>query len=252
MMKRIFILLLSVLLCLSLAAPVFATEPEDYDDNLLLIDDADLFSDSEEEELNDYLHQMSQSANAELVVLTIDSLEGESPNDYADAYYDDNDFGYGDERDGVILLIAMESRDVCVSVNGNVYKRVKPQKIRNSITSYLTDGNYYYAVQKYAALCEKKLTGPLVSYGCIPISLLIGFLVSLIITSAMKGSMKSVTKQFNATSYVRDQSLQVSQAQDTFLYMHVDRVARATESSSGGGGRSFSSGGSHHSSSGKF
>ncbi|MCQ2419021.1 MAG: TPM domain-containing protein [Clostridia bacterium] len=252
-MKRLFLLLLSVLLCLSLAAPVFATEPDDAYDNQLLIDDADLFSDSEEKELNDYLYQMSRSANAEFVVLTVDSIGSVSADDFANEYYDDHDYGYGEDRDGVILLIAMESRDVCVSTNGNTYNRIKPQKIRNKITPYLSDGDYYYAVEKYAALCEEKMTAPLVSFRCIPISLLIGFLISLIITSAMKGSMKSVTKQFNATSYVRDQSMQLSQSQDTFLYMHLDRVPKPTQSSnSGGGGRSFSSGGSHHSSSGKF
>lgn len=249
-MKRLFILLLAAVLCFSFVIPVFAEE-DSYGDKPLLIDDADLFTDSEEEELSDYLQRMSNSANIELVVLTVDSIGYETPDDFANNYYDDHGYGYGEARNGVILLIAMESRDVCVSSNGDANNRIKPRTIREDITPSLSDGDYYSAVRQYAKLCEEQMTAPLVPFSCVVISLLIGFLISLIITAAMKGSMKSVTKQFNATSYVRDQSMQLAQSQDTFLYMHVDRVAIPTSSSSSSG-RTFSSGGSHSSSSGKF
>lgn len=249
-MKRLLILLMAAALCLSLVIPVFAEE-DSYDGNSLLIDEADLFTDSEEQELSDYLQSMSDAANAELVVLTVGSIGYSSPDDYANSYYDEYGYGYGEKLDGVILLIAMESRDVCVSTNGNANDRIDSENVREKITPYLSDGDYYSAVKCYASTCEEKMNAPLVPFRWIPFSLAIAFLISLIITSSMKSSMKSVNKAINATTYIRDQSMQLSQSNDSFLYMHLDRVPKPTQNSSSSGGRSISSG-SHHSSSGKF
>ena len=39
------------------------------------------------------------------VIVTINNLEGESPQNYADNYYDYNGYGLGNEESGLILLI---------------------------------------------------------------------------------------------------------------------------------------------------
>ena len=78
--------------------------------------------------------------------------------------------------------------------------------------------------------------------------------IALIITIAMRYSMKSVRFQPTASAYVKSGSMNVTEARDLFLYSHVDRRVRQKESSSGGGSKTHtsSSGRSHGGGGGKF
>lgn len=70
--------------------------------------------------------------------------------------------------------------------------------------------------------------------------------IFLIPMSVLKGQLKSVRMQNAATSYVRPNSMQLTQERDLFLYRNVTRTARPKNNSGSGG----SSGGGSHSSTG--
>ena len=59
-----------------------------------LADDADLLTDSEEKELNQQLDTVSEEQECDVIVVTVDSLNGKTVEEYADDYYDDNGYGY--------------------------------------------------------------------------------------------------------------------------------------------------------------
>lgn len=244
-MKKFIALIFALVLCIALALPVFAQNAT------LLIDDANLLTSSEEAELSSYLQNKSASAKADIVVLTVDSIGALSPEKFAQDYYIDNDYGYGEDYDGVLLLISMANRDVYVLTCGKAEEKVNESSVRKTITSDLSAGKYFSAFKTFADEIEDEMTAPPVSFVWIPLSLAIGFVVALIISSSMKSSMKSVRFQSNAASYVRNNSLEINQSQDRFLYMHIDRVPKPKQQSSG----STRSGGSGHSfggSGGKF
>lgn len=63
-----------------------------------LVDDADILTDSEEKELNQQLDTVSEEQECDVIIVTVDSLNGKTVEEYADDYYDDNGYGYGEKR----------------------------------------------------------------------------------------------------------------------------------------------------------
>lgn len=67
-----------------------------------LVDRADLLSELEEEELEARLDEISERQQADVVVVTVNSLDGKSAQDYADDFYDYNGYGIGTDKSGWI------------------------------------------------------------------------------------------------------------------------------------------------------
>ena len=84
-----FVLLLSV----NFMLPVFAA-----DDIPRLVDEADLLSDDEEMALTGQLNEISERQQVDIVVVTVNSLEGAETMGFADDLYDYNGYGFGEER----------------------------------------------------------------------------------------------------------------------------------------------------------
>lgn len=58
------------------------------------------------------------------------------------------------------------------------------------------------------------------------IALVIGFIIALIVTLAMKGRLKSVRSRDNARDYIKKDSLNITVRRDTFLYSRVERTPK--------------------------
>ena len=81
------------------------------------------------------------------------------------------------------------------------------------------------------------------------LALVIGLVTALIVTGVMKSRLKSVAPQRDATSYVRQGSMKLTNQRDLYLYREVHRTERPKESSSsdsGGSSTHTSSSGSTH------
>ena len=104
-----FALLLSVLMTVQAQA---------LSDLQRFVDEAGLLTGSEGSDLLDQLNEISERQQVDVVVVTVDSLEGASATEYADDFYDLNGYGFGDEGDGILLLISMEERDWAISTSG--------------------------------------------------------------------------------------------------------------------------------------
>ena len=119
MLKQLTGMMAAVLLAVSyfpmeaMAAGGFSREYE------RLMDMADLLTEEEEEELIATLDEISERQNLEIVVVTAENLEGYSDGqEYTDDLYEYCDFGYGDGRDGIMLLLDMDGRDWYISTQG--------------------------------------------------------------------------------------------------------------------------------------
>ena len=66
------------------------------------------------------------------------------------------------------------------------------------------------------------------------ISLAIGLIVAFIAVGNMKSAMKSVREQAGAKDYVKQNSMNITEARDYYLYRNVTRSAKPDNSSSGG------------------
>ena len=147
-MKRVLsVILCAVLLC-SAAITAYADLPH-------MIDEAALLTADEVVLLEKKAHSVSDTYGMDVVILTVQSLEGKSSQDYADDFYDDNGYGIGTENSGVLLLIAMESREWYISTCGNAIYALTDYGIdmlADSILAELGSGEYYSAFDHYLDL----------------------------------------------------------------------------------------------------
>ncbi len=205
MKKRVFGIFFVMLLSLSLTFLVFAA-----DDVPRLVDEAALLSDSDAEALLGLLDEISERQQMDIVVVTVNSLQGASSMEYADDFYDYNGYGFGEERDGILFLISMEERDWYISTTGygiTVFTDAGLEYISERFLDDLSEGEYAAAFTTFAELCDDFITQadtgepydvgnlpkePFWLVGSLVIALAAGFIIALIATGVMRSQLKTV------------------------------------------------------------
>ena len=232
------------------APSVDASQADEY----FLFDEADLLTDSEEADITEKLEAVSHTHNAQIVIVTIPSIEGGDVDEYKEYLYDGMGFGYGDEHDGVLLLVCMDPREYRIHRDGFAIGAIDDSdidKIGDAFVSDLSDGNYAEAFDEFIAQCDTYLDGYLNGYPfnfgkSLLISLVIGAVIGLIVALVLKGQLKSVRKQDQANTYVKPGSMRLTLQNDVFLYRNVTKTRKETNNNSsrgGGGGSARSIGG---------
>lgn len=270
--KKITAALAALLLTLLFCIPAAAAEGtgEGFADAYpRLMDTADLLSDTEEEKLLKALDKVSQRQKLELAIITIDTLEGSDIVSVADELYEYCQFGYGANKDGVLLLISMEDRDWYMSTCGygiTAFTDAGIQYIGRQMKSDLSGGNYAAAFQSFIQNCDEFITQARtdrpfdksnlprepMSAIWIPISLIAGIAIAVIAVGGMKAELKTVRFQPEAKNYIKDGSIQITRSRDLFLYRTVSRTERAKDKDSGSSTHTSSSGTTHGGGGGKF
>lgn len=246
MNKRLFSVLLILTLCLSMAISVSAASVD------CVYDDADLLGYGEASELQDKLARISDTYDAQVVVVTLESTNGQDIEYFVDDVYDGMDFGYGEDRDGVLLLVCINDRKYQIVCNGFVNDAIDEdaiEEICDAIEPDLKDGDYEDAFDEFADQCEYYLDGYINGFPfqfgiSLAIALGVGIVVGLVVVLIMKGQLKSVRKQDLAHNYLKSGSMKVRISNDLFLYKTVTRTKKESSSSSrSSGGSSRSKGG---------
>ena len=215
-------------------------------------DEADLLSDGEEAALTRKLETISRANKAEIIIMTMASLNGGNMDSLVEYVYDSMGFGYGENRDGVLLLVCMQPREYRILSNGYAGVAIDTgdiEAIGDAIVSDLSGGNYAEAFDTFADECAYYLDGyvngfPFDAGKSLAIALIIGIVAGVAVALILKGQLKSVRKQHQASAYVRDGSMHLTMSNDIFLYRNVTRTRKQTNTSSGSsGGTSRSVGG---------
>lgn len=209
----------------------------------LVFDEAMLLSSAEQAELNAKLQSVSSKYNAQIIVCTIESINGGDVDEFVEYLYDEMEFGYGENHDGVLLLLCMDSRDYRILTNGMTDEAIGESRIDaigNAIASDLSDGDYAAAFDTFADKCQYYLDGHLNGFPFngsekFAICLIIGILAGVIVAFVLKGQLKTVRKQNQANVYVKSGSMQVTVSRDLFLYRNVSRTKKESSSSSSSG-----------------
>ena len=248
MTRKITTLILALLLCVSLAVSVSAAG-----ETAVLYDEADLLSAAEEAQLNAKLLEVSQTYNAHIIVATIPSMDGGDIDQYVEHVYDSMNFGYGQNHDGVFLLVCMDPREYRILSNGFAADAISMgaiDGIGDAIVSDLSYGYYADAFHIFADECAYYLGSyiygqPFDLGSTMAVSVVIGLILGLIVALILKGQLKSVRRQNAAHVYVKPGSMEVTIHRDLFLYRNVTRTRKANNNSSGsrsGGSRSVGGG----------
>ena len=266
MKKRISVFLTALLLGLLCAFPVWAKPAR-------LADQAGLLDREQREQLTAMLDEISEKHQVDVVIVTTNSLEGKTARDYADDYFIDEGYGQGENGDGILFLVDMGDRNWAIATHGyaiDIFTDAGQEYILDQVKPYLSAGEYEEAFRTFAKECEDFILhadeAEPYDVGNLPkepfdigenlmIALGAGLVAGLIVALAMRGKMKTVRKQDQASSYVRPGSMNVNRSHDYYLYSTVSKTAKPRNEDHGGGGSSThtsSSGDTFGGSSGKF
>ncbi len=268
MKKRLFVLLTAICMLFSVV-PAFAAEQR-------VFDNADLLDEYEEEDVQTWCEDMQNNFGIDLAFVTTNGLGNMTIEDFGADYFLSYDMGMGENDDGVIFVLDMDSREGKILTSGeaiNIYTDFYVDEMWENMVDYLSDGEYYnafyslyYDMDYYAAEYEKYLADPdayLSEYEkettrdtilmFAVIGLVLGLIVAAIGVSSMKKKCKNVRPYTDGRDYLKENGLRFTTDRDTFantrttmapIPKHDDNNGGFTGGSDWGGGSStFTSGG---------
>ena len=156
-MKRVILIVSMILLLLALVCmPAFAA---DFPKPTGLVNDfAHLLSDGTISQLETQLYVLAQDTKAEVAVVTIDSLEGASIEQYAADLFSAWKIGEKDQNNGVLFLIASAEHKARIEVGYGLEPVITDGRagriLDNEVIPYFKEGDYDQGVINGAAAIE--------------------------------------------------------------------------------------------------
>ncbi|HAX82955.1 MAG TPA: methanol dehydrogenase [Ruminococcaceae bacterium] len=286
MSKKIISVLFAIVLCFCMIIPAFAVEDVTdgiesatsgigfADEYSRVLDYAGVLPQEEDDKLVEKFDEVANRQKIDMIICFTNGLDGMSTDEYAKDLYLKNNYGYGENKDGVMLLVSFEDRDWYILTKGYAKQAITEsgiQYIGNQIKDDLANKNYYAAGEYFAQLCDELITDAKngnaynENFGALDdentgsvtpppmwilISIGVGIVIALIVVGIMKGKLKTVRMQASANNYLKDGSLNITESQDIFLYSSVSKTEKpknddnnssndSSDDSFGGGGGKF-------------
>ena len=236
MKRKLLTMLLVVMLCVSLTISASAASGADIND------EADLLSSAEETQIAEKLSKIGEQFDAQIVIMTVPTSDG-SIDTFVEDVYDSMNMGYGENQNGVLLLVCMDDREYRILSNGYAGEAIGSSQIDaigDAIVSDLSDGAYGDAFATFADQCAYYLDGyrngfPFNLEKNLIVALIVGVVAGIVVAFVLKKQLKSVRQQKQANVYIKSGSMQIATSRDLFLYREVSRTKKQSSSSSGSG-----------------
>lgn len=211
-------------------------------DKLHIYDYAGYLSDTERQNIEKKLSAISDTYAIDLIVLTYEELNGVDPQDYAESFYDNNNF----KDDGLILLIDIYEGWYAVSISGEAMNFISDDEIDIIVQDYMADylysGDYYKAFEvfcdkfdyyykynnSHAVSSTKTISGTNIA-----ISLVCSGIVSLIVALILKGQLHTANKQNLAMNYIDQGSFIITGYSDYLINTRISKTPISNNNSNG-------------------
>lgn len=243
MTKKIFAILIAVIICISAVISASA-----YTQNYV-IDYVDKLSSSEIEELDLFAEKLESAYGVTVLFCITEGTGDVSAAEFASETYGD----YTDNENGIIIVHDDWSNTYSVFTSGNANEHFTDAAVDSMKDAYDLNESYYggiYACYDLAyTYLENGYSGGYVYDGepvyageadepqrenekdgvsiiWMPVSLGIGLLVGFLIINGIASKNKSVKMQENATVYTRPGSMNITGGADNFLYKNLDRTEK--------------------------
>jgi uncharacterized protein len=264
-MKKILLTIMLILpFTLILAPAVFAAERSDY-----VFDETGTLTTGQIEDLSAKASALSEKHKCGIYIwivdlvpkeyaekangdLNIDGLEA-----YADAFYKEYALGWGDDKNGMVLLLEAGDepgkRDYLINTHGSCTDIFTNSKRETLLDDYIVplfksafnNRNFYKVADTFLDKVENEFAlGFAVNLGLkLIVVILVPMLIALIVCSGWKRKMKTAKIARTADNYIPANGFNLTGKSDTFLYRTTTRIKIEQDSSSSGGGSSSSSSG---------
>lgn len=128
-----------------------------------IIDNADLLTTVQEDSVYYLIDRLEKKIGSQIVILTIDSLNGQDLNEYSNHEFESRQLGRDKELDGLLITIAVKDKSLRIEVGYGLERIIKDEIagriIRNVIAPRFREGKFgqgiYNAVDTIKTLIEK-------------------------------------------------------------------------------------------------
>lgn len=239
-----------------------------------VFDQADLFSDREEGNLQESVIDLAGDIQMDVAIATVADTNFMQTYEYAESFYMEQGIGYGENRVGFLFLIDMDNRQVYIdeynaSEEGFALSTAERDSILDRVMDYMYDGDYYGASVRFVKELPKYVgngtsgdadywdaiengepdvaptqTRPSLQYRILqslPMSAFVALVIGVIAVVILVLQQKTGSKA-SAVDYQKG-GIQMIRKIDRFQNTTVTKTKIETQTRSGGGG---GGGSSHH------
>ncbi|MGP1520925.1 MAG: TPM domain-containing protein [Treponema sp.] len=259
--KNLYSFVLFFLIVSSFYAEVYSETEKKF-----LIDEAGVLQKEDFSKIEALLKGISEKASSDVVIVLVSDTGDRSPKDYADDYFDYNNYGQGEKKEGSLLLIVtgdgkQGGRYAHISTHGKkTIKTIDDETIEKLLDSLIDGGlkenDYFNGIKSYLNALSRRFYNSLSLFEIV-ISLIIAILVFLFKFFGTKRVYKNEGAFASKPFYDVKQNSVVSFANVTDAFISSNTTSHVIErkhnsssrgstthtSSSGevhgGGGRSF-------------
>ncbi len=268
MLKKISCLILTISFVLLFSITAFASK-----DMPNLVDDANLLSTEEYDEVLEELVDVSDKFGINIAVVTVNGTNGLGIREFADNYQEEH---YTREEsnepiDGALLIIDMNEREWYVTTCGEgerAFTDYGISQLNDELNTYFQNGDFAGAFKTFANTSDRYFeaerngepidinNGP--THEPEPISVLgwiiraiiaiaAGFGLSFAVTASMKKKMKTVVPVKDAENYIDTEKSKLRRSSDRFLYNNLVVIPLPRDNGPRGGSSThISAGGFSH------
>ncbi len=270
-MKRSISILLTIAVLLFLSVGILADGKQTY-----VYDFAGILSEQDVADLEAEAARISEAGQCDVCIIVIENYRefASDTRQAAITLYETYDLGFGEEKDGVLLMLSMKERDYYLLAHGfgeTAFTDYGMEWLSERFLDPFGDNEWKKGFSVYLSESEDLIAMArdgdpfgFISYEDdelyddsgiwlttndifgIMVALVLGAVVALIVCQILKGKMKSVAKKTEAANYIPKNGVRITYRNDRYLRTTVTRH-RIERSSSGGhssgGGRSSGGGG---------
>lgn len=230
-----------------------------------IVDMANILNSEQTSQLEQKITQVINNCQMDVVILTTCLNNGKSMVDFADDYYDENDYGIDLRKSGLILVLSLQDNEWYISTSGaaiDTFSDWGIEYLGKVMKPSLVDRNFYQAFEDFVSYTEKfnvqavtdkpydrynqgdlpnlDVDGEVVfdnqdnsepktkmdSNKRILISLGAGLIIGFIISFIRMGKLNTKKSVKNANEYVKENSFKLTKSNDLYLYQTVTKRAR--------------------------
>lgn len=249
--------LIFLILALTLTLPAYAAGG-------MVEDEAGILTAAELSGLEERAQGISQAHDCGVYIITVWDFGGGDVYDYAVDAFNRNGLGFGDDREGILLLLSMAQRDYALVIHGERANTAidadGQDRISGDFLDDFRDNRWADGFYDYLECCEAYLSAaengqPIQEENGsglvkVVVILALSLLAAGITCGVFYSRMKTARTQTTATPYISGDGLQLTTRQDIFTHRTESRRTIETDAHSGSG--SHHSGGGFSGKSGKF
>ena len=226
-MKKLFSLMLALIIALSMVISVSAAEPSH------VYDEAQVLTPEQEAALSAKLEKLGSTYSRQIIAVTVADVPGGDLDAAAKDTYERIHAGHGADTDGMMLLLVQSTQEARIYAAGECKRIVNDtvsRRILRALDDALEEGDYAEAIDDFADKSEDYLSGKAYRFPyiiAVLTALAAAYLTGMLVGKKLKAQLKTVHGGYNAQT----EQLELTDRTDAFLCKKTEKTRKPKEES---------------------